>query len=186
MPGGKKVYVLKQTCSFQLQVCLSMYDLTLPPGIKGLFRIYVCCFIKEGNCFENLPYCFTETNHEFHYITSERTLCSFNSAIHPLLQSSYHYQLVCRNKFTLNRLNCFKNFDKNSRKRYTVKLFKQSYTLFFMNKMVIGTLKKEHQKVCIFNITNLNVLSTLPSLIVGGRVVWELNCMVRRKFIQKN
>ena len=157
MPGGKKVYVLKQTCSFQLQVCLSMYALTLPPGITGLFRIYVCCFIKEGNCFENFPYCFTETNHGFHYITSERTLCSFNSAIHPLLQSSYHYQLVCRNKSTLDRLNCFKNFDKNSRKTYTVKLFKQSYTLRHFKKGASESLYFQYYKFeCSVYSTELN------------------------------
>ena len=35
-PGGnKRVYTLKQTCSFQLQVCLCM-NFLLPPGIKGL------------------------------------------------------------------------------------------------------------------------------------------------------
>ena len=36
MPGGNKSScVQKQTCS-KLQVCLSTYDLLLPPGIKGL------------------------------------------------------------------------------------------------------------------------------------------------------
>ena len=33
--GNKRSYILT-TCSFQLQVCLSPYDLLLPPGIKGL------------------------------------------------------------------------------------------------------------------------------------------------------
>ena len=32
----KRSHILKQTCSFQVQVCLSMCDLFLPPGIKGL------------------------------------------------------------------------------------------------------------------------------------------------------
>ena len=37
MPAGnKRSYALKQTCSFQLQVCLSKYDLLLQPGIKEL------------------------------------------------------------------------------------------------------------------------------------------------------
>ena len=30
--GNKRSYIPKQTCSFQVQVCLSMYDLLLPPG----------------------------------------------------------------------------------------------------------------------------------------------------------
>ena len=34
--GNKRSYVLKQTCTFQLQVCLSVYDLLLPPDIKGI------------------------------------------------------------------------------------------------------------------------------------------------------
>ena len=34
--GNERSYVLKQTCSFQRQVCVSTYDLLLPPGIKGL------------------------------------------------------------------------------------------------------------------------------------------------------
>ena len=37
MPGGnKRSYVLKQTCSFWLQLYLNTYDLLLSPGIKGL------------------------------------------------------------------------------------------------------------------------------------------------------
>ena len=32
----RRLRISKQTCSFQLQVCLSMCDLLLPPGIKGL------------------------------------------------------------------------------------------------------------------------------------------------------
>ena len=32
----KRSHIFKQTCSFELQVCLSMYDLFLQPGIKGL------------------------------------------------------------------------------------------------------------------------------------------------------
>ena len=43
-PGGKKnSCILQQTCSFQLQVFLSMYDLSLPPGIKQL--IILCSTI---------------------------------------------------------------------------------------------------------------------------------------------
>ena len=37
LPGGNKSsYVLKQTCSWELQVYLSMYDLLLTPDIKEL------------------------------------------------------------------------------------------------------------------------------------------------------
>ena len=37
MPGSnKRSYILKQTCSFWLQVFLSVYDLLLPLGIKRL------------------------------------------------------------------------------------------------------------------------------------------------------
>ena len=37
MSGGKETpYALKQTCTFQPQVCLSTYDLQLPPGTEGL------------------------------------------------------------------------------------------------------------------------------------------------------
>ena len=58
MPGGnKRSYIIKQTCSFQLQVCLSTFDLLLPPDIKGL-RIYqieisqFSSFLMETNpCF---------------------------------------------------------------------------------------------------------------------------------------
>ena len=32
----KRSHILKQTCSWKVQVCLSMCDLFLPPGIKGL------------------------------------------------------------------------------------------------------------------------------------------------------
>ena len=48
--GNKTSYVLKQTCSFQLKVCLSTYDLFLPPDIKGLIR-------KSDSllCEENFP-----------------------------------------------------------------------------------------------------------------------------------
>ena len=36
MPGGnKRSYIFRQTCSKKLKVCLSMYDLLLPPGVKG-------------------------------------------------------------------------------------------------------------------------------------------------------
>ena len=34
--GNTKLYTLKQTYSFQLQICLSMYDLLLSLGIRGL------------------------------------------------------------------------------------------------------------------------------------------------------
>ena len=34
--GNKRSYILKQTSSLKLQVCLSMYDILLPPGITGL------------------------------------------------------------------------------------------------------------------------------------------------------
>ena len=34
--GNKRSCVLKQTCSFWLQICLSTSDFLLPPGIKGL------------------------------------------------------------------------------------------------------------------------------------------------------
>ena len=34
-PGGnKRAYILKQTCSLNLQVCLSVYDILVPPGVK--------------------------------------------------------------------------------------------------------------------------------------------------------
>ena len=33
---NKRPYMLKQTCKSQLEVSLSMYDLLLTPGIKGL------------------------------------------------------------------------------------------------------------------------------------------------------
>ena len=35
--GNKRSDVLKQTCNFYLEVCLSMYDLLLPLGMKGLW-----------------------------------------------------------------------------------------------------------------------------------------------------
>ena len=34
--GSKRSYLLKQTSSFNLKVCLSMHDLLLPPSIEGL------------------------------------------------------------------------------------------------------------------------------------------------------
>ena len=40
--GNKRSCVLKQTCSFKLQVCLSTYDLLLPPGIKGSTFKSIC------------------------------------------------------------------------------------------------------------------------------------------------
>ena len=52
MPGGnRRLYVLKQTYNFKLQVYLSRYDLFLPPGIKGLlilifFFIILACYMK--------------------------------------------------------------------------------------------------------------------------------------------
>ena len=37
MPDGSKTsHTLQQTCKFPLQVCLGMYVLLLPPGMKGL------------------------------------------------------------------------------------------------------------------------------------------------------
>ena len=36
LSGNKRSHVLKQTCSEKFQVCLSTYDLLLPPSIKGL------------------------------------------------------------------------------------------------------------------------------------------------------
>ena len=37
IPGGnKRSYVLNQNLHLKLQVCLSMHDLLLPPGINGL------------------------------------------------------------------------------------------------------------------------------------------------------
>ena len=37
VPGGnKRPYIFKQTCSFYVQVCLSMYDILLPQFIKVL------------------------------------------------------------------------------------------------------------------------------------------------------
>ena len=35
----KRSHILKQTCSWKLQVCLSMWTFLLPPGIKGLRMI---------------------------------------------------------------------------------------------------------------------------------------------------
>ena len=48
MPDGSKMpYVLKQSCSFLLQVCLSTYDLFLPPGIKGFkFKVNFIGFVE--------------------------------------------------------------------------------------------------------------------------------------------
>ena len=40
--GNKRSYILKQTCSFYMQVCLSMYDLWLPPGTKELRELNIC------------------------------------------------------------------------------------------------------------------------------------------------
>ena len=50
------MYVLKQTCRFKLQVCLSTDDRLLPPGIKRLndlksgvksqFSCFSCCFLR--------------------------------------------------------------------------------------------------------------------------------------------
>ena len=34
--ANTRLYILKQICGFYLQVCLSMYGLLVPPGIKGL------------------------------------------------------------------------------------------------------------------------------------------------------
>ena len=35
MPGGNKIpYTLNQTCSWKLQICLSVYDLLVTPGMK--------------------------------------------------------------------------------------------------------------------------------------------------------
>lgn len=34
--GNKRPYILKKTCSLQLQVCFNIYDLLLLPSIKGL------------------------------------------------------------------------------------------------------------------------------------------------------
>ena len=40
MPGdNKRLYVLKQTCSYTLQVCLSMYDILFLPGITESLEI---------------------------------------------------------------------------------------------------------------------------------------------------
>ena len=49
MPGGTKTsYTLKQTCNFQLQVCLSMYALLLPPGMKQLKIVAISCLVLWG------------------------------------------------------------------------------------------------------------------------------------------
>ena len=41
IPGGnKQSHILKHAYSFQLQVCLSMYNFSLPPSIKGLISYY--------------------------------------------------------------------------------------------------------------------------------------------------
>ena len=37
--GNKRSYTLKKTCSYKFQVCLSMFDLLLPTGLKGLRTI---------------------------------------------------------------------------------------------------------------------------------------------------
>ena len=57
MPGGNKSSkVLKETYSFSLQVCLSTYDLLLPPGIKGFTmsgrELHMCP--KESKAFVSI------------------------------------------------------------------------------------------------------------------------------------
>ena len=51
MPSGnKRSYVLKQTFSFLLEVCLSACDLLLPPGFKGQSISGQCShFISPGD-----------------------------------------------------------------------------------------------------------------------------------------
>ena len=50
MSGGNKMsYVLKQTCSFSLQVCLGTYDLLLPPCIKRLKIVKIMLFIVDDD-----------------------------------------------------------------------------------------------------------------------------------------
>ena len=35
MPGGKeRIYMLKQSCGWKLQVCLSVYDVLVPTDVK--------------------------------------------------------------------------------------------------------------------------------------------------------
>ena len=44
-------HILKQTCSFQLQVCLSVCDLFLPQGIKGLsLKTFLKCNFSLDAC----------------------------------------------------------------------------------------------------------------------------------------
>ena len=49
--GNKNLYLLKQICNYMLQVCLSMYDLFLPPGLK-LSRCFLACFEYQDNFIE--------------------------------------------------------------------------------------------------------------------------------------
>ena len=55
--GNKSSHILKKACSWKLQVCLSMYELLLPPGLKKLRRfpayfkfldIFIEIWIKSG------------------------------------------------------------------------------------------------------------------------------------------
>ena len=49
MLGGKeRSYTCKQTCIFYLQVCLSMYDLSLSHSMNGLI-ILLCFYCKDIN-----------------------------------------------------------------------------------------------------------------------------------------
>ena len=85
MPGGNKSScVQKQTCS-KLQVCLSTYDLLLPPGIKGLtsflsvyvvMKFFLLSWIAALNTYVQVVVWHDHNCKSFHYQGS----MSFNSS----------------------------------------------------------------------------------------------------------
>ena len=62
MPSrNKRSYKLKETCRKKLQICLNVYDVLLPPGIKGvnnhknhsIISILIIDFINYWNVILN-------------------------------------------------------------------------------------------------------------------------------------
>ena len=61
--GNKRSFILEHTCSIKLQVCSSMYDLMLPPCIKGLKLVFlatnqnswsICNFTVELQAYKKI------------------------------------------------------------------------------------------------------------------------------------
>ena len=77
--GNKRSFILEQTCCIKLQVCSSIYDLLLPPCIKGLKLVFLA---TSQNSWEKFICNFIVKLPAYKYVATLVNIDSFSTIYH--------------------------------------------------------------------------------------------------------